>query len=68
LRPARWGADLAYVGTRFIATTEANADLRYKEMIVASDAQDIVYSPYFTGVPGNYLRASIISAGLDPEP
>lgn len=61
------GADLAYVGTRFIATTQANADLRYKEMIVASAAQDIVYSAYFTGVPGNYLRQSLINAGLDPD-
>jgi nitronate monooxygenase len=61
------GADLAYAGTRFIATLEANASERYKEMIVASAAQDIVYSDYFTGVPGNYLRASIIKEGLDPD-
>jgi nitronate monooxygenase len=61
------GADLVYVGTRFIATKEANADHRYKEMIVASAAQDIVYSAYFTGVPGNYLRSSITNVGLDPD-
>lgn len=61
------GADLAYVGTRFIATTEANADLAYKQAIVVSSAEDIVYSAYFTGVPGNYLRHSISAAGLDPD-
>jgi nitronate monooxygenase len=61
------GADFAYVGTRFIATEEANADVRYKEMIVASHASDILYSAYFTGVPGNYLRQSVINAGLDPD-
>jgi nitronate monooxygenase len=61
------GADLAYVGTRFIATKEANADIRYKDAIVASSAEDIVYSAYFTGVPGNYLRQSILAAGLDPD-
>jgi nitronate monooxygenase len=61
------GADLAYVGTRFIATEEANADSRYKQMIASSDAADILYSAYFTGVPGNYLRQSVINAGLDPD-
>jgi nitronate monooxygenase len=61
------GADLAYVGTRFIATKEANADIRYKDAIVASSAEDIVYSAYFTGVPGNYLRQSILAAGLGPD-
>ncbi|MBO0734412.1 MAG: nitronate monooxygenase [Methylocapsa sp.] len=61
------GADLAYAGTRFIATQEANASLAYKEAIVAGSANDIVYSAYFTGVPGNYLRHSIIAAGLDPD-
>lgn len=61
------GADFAYVGTRFIATPEANADQRYKQMIVDSDAAGIVYSPYFTGVSGNYLRQSVINAGLDPD-
>ncbi len=61
------GADLAYVGTRFIATDEANADQRYKAMIVASEAADILYTPYFTGVAGNYLRRSVAEAGLDPD-
>ena len=61
------GADVAYVGSAFIATTEANADERYKQMIVDSNAADIVYSSLFTGVHGNYLRQSIVNAGLDPE-
>jgi len=61
------GADLAYMGTRFIASHEANADPRYKEMIVACAAKDIVYTPFFTGVPGNYLKPSIAAAGLDPD-
>ena len=61
------GADFAYVGTRFIATDEANADPRYKQMIADSSAADILYSPYFTGVHGNYLRPSIVNAGLDPD-
>lgn len=61
------GADLAYIGTRFIATPEANAEARYKEMIVNSSARDIVYTPLFTGVHGNYLKASIAAAGLDPD-
>jgi nitronate monooxygenase len=61
------GADFAYVGTRFIATREANADPRYKQMIVDSDASGIFTSPYFTGVSGNYLRQSAIDAGLDPD-
>jgi nitronate monooxygenase len=61
------GADLAYIGTRFIATVEANADAAYKEMIVAANASDIVYTNLFTGVLGNYLRASIVNAGLDPD-
>jgi len=60
------GADLAYVGSAFIATDEARADQRYKEMIVASNADDIVYSNLFTGVHGNYLKPSIIAAGMDP--
>jgi nitronate monooxygenase len=60
------GADLAYLGTRFIATTEANADQRYKQMLVETAAQDIVYSNLFTGVHGNYLAPSITAAGLDP--
>lgn len=61
------GADLAYIGTRFIATEEANADQGYKDMLVASAANDIVYSSLFTGVQGNYLKPSIAAAGLDPD-
>ena len=61
------GADLAYIGSAFIATTEANADARYKQMIVASSADDIVYSNLFTGVHGNYLRPSVVAAGMDPD-
>ena len=60
------GADLAYLGTRFIATTEANANPEYKKMLVESGADDIVYTPVFSGVSGNYLRGSIVRAGLDP--
>ena len=59
------GADLAYMGTRFIATEEANADVSYKQMLVESSASDIVYSSLFTGVLGNYLGPSIERAGLD---
>ena len=61
------GADLAYVGTRFIATAEANASSAYKQALVESVAEDIVYTNLFTGVHGNYLKASIVAAGLDPE-
>ena len=61
------GADLAYVGTRFIATQEANAQPEYKEMIVDSAASDIVLTSLFTGVRGSYLRGSITNAGLDPD-
>jgi nitronate monooxygenase len=61
------GADFGYIGSAFIATQEANAKAEYKEAIVASAANDIVYSSLFTGVHGNYLRASIANAGLDPE-
>jgi nitronate monooxygenase len=61
------GADLAYVGSPFIATEEANAPEDYKQAIVASGAADIVYTDLFTGVHGNYLRASIENAGLDPD-
>jgi nitronate monooxygenase len=61
------GADLAYIGTRFIATEEANAPNGYKEMIVDSKSSDIVYSSLFTGIHGSYLRGSIINAGLDPD-
>ncbi|MCK7543921.1 nitronate monooxygenase family protein [Marinobacter bryozoorum] len=60
------GADLAYIGSAFIATEEANADQAYKQMIVDSTAEDIVYSNLFTGVHGNYLKKSIENAGLDP--
>jgi nitronate monooxygenase len=61
------GADLAYIGSPFIATDEANAVDAYKDGIVAGRASDIVYSNLFTGVHGNYLRASIEAAGLDPD-
>ena len=61
------GADLAYMGTRFIATAEANAAARYKAMIVESTAADIVYTPFFTGVAGNYLKPSVAAQGLDPD-
>ncbi|NBR79859.1 MAG: nitronate monooxygenase [Alphaproteobacteria bacterium] len=61
------GADLAYMGTRFIATEEANADQGYKQMLIESAADDIVYSSLFTGVHGNYLKPSISAAGLDPN-
>lgn len=61
------GADLAYVGSAFIATKEANAVQGYKDMIVESSGEDIVYSNLFTGVHGNYLRPSIERAGLDPN-
>jgi nitronate monooxygenase len=61
------GADLAYVGSPFIATKEANAPDGYKQAIVEAGAADIVYTDLFTGVHGNYLRSSIVSAGLDPD-
>ena len=61
------GADLAYIGSPFIATEEANAVPAYKQGIVEGRAGDIVYSNLFTGVHGNYLRASVIAAGLDPD-
>jgi nitronate monooxygenase len=61
------GADFAYMGTRFIASREANASAAYKDCVVSSRAADIVYTPYFTGVAGNYLKASIVQAGLDPD-
>lgn len=60
------GADVAYMGTRFIATHEANAVEAYKQAIIDSAAADVVYTPYFTGVHGNYLKKSILAAGLDP--
>jgi len=61
------GADLAYIGSAFIATQEANAQQGYKDMIVESHADDILYSNLFTGVHGNYLRPSVVKAGMDPE-
>jgi nitronate monooxygenase len=61
------GADLAYMGTRFIATEEANAEQGYKDMLIESVADDIVYSSLFTGVAGNYLKGSVKNAGLNPE-
>lgn len=61
------GADLAYIGSPFIATAEANAVPGYKQMIVDSGAEDIVNSSLFTGVHGNYLRPSIRAAGMDPD-
>jgi len=61
------GADLAYIGSAFIATAEANAEDGYKNGIVEGRAADIVYSNLFTGVHGNYLRQSIVSAGMDPD-
>jgi len=61
------GADLAYIGSAFIATSEAQASERYKAAIVEASAADIVYTNLFTGVLGNYLKSSIISAGLDPD-
>lgn len=61
------GADMAYMGTRFIATAEANADPAYKAALIEHAAHDIVYSNLFTGVHGNYLGPSIVAAGLDPD-
>ena len=61
------GADLGYIGTRFIATEEANADQGYKDMLIESVADDIIYSSLFTGVHGNYLKGSVENAGLDPK-
>ncbi|MCB1445950.1 MAG: nitronate monooxygenase [Rhizobiaceae bacterium] len=61
------GADLAYIGSPFIATGEARASEAYKQMIVDSNAADIVYSNYFTGIHGNYLKGSIRAMGMDPD-
>jgi len=61
------GADLAYIGSAFIATTEANADPAYKQALVDYAADDIVYTNLFTGVLGNYLKPSIVAAGMDPD-
>ena len=60
------GADFAYMGTRFIASEEANASEGYKSAIVDASASDVLYTPFFTGIPGNYLKASVVAAGLDP--
>ncbi|WP_459616645.1 NAD(P)H-dependent flavin oxidoreductase [Bordetella sp. 2513F-2] len=60
------GADFAYMGTRFIASTQAHAPEAYKQAIVDAGAADILYTPFFTGIPGNYLKSSIVAAGLDP--
>jgi nitronate monooxygenase len=68
IRAARiLGADFAYIGSAFIATREANAVEGYKQMITSSTAEDIVYSNLFTGVHGNYLKPSIVAAGMDPD-
>ena len=61
------GADLAYIGTRWLTTIEANTTQAYKDAIVESSAADVIYTNLFTGVHGNYLRKSITNAGLDPE-
>jgi nitronate monooxygenase len=61
------GADLGYIGSAFIATQEANAEQAYKQSLVDSNADDIVLSNLFTGVHGNYLKPSIVAAGLDPD-
>jgi nitronate monooxygenase len=61
------GADLAYIGTRFIATEEASAQPEYKQMIIDSQSADIVYSSLFSGVHGSYLKGSVANAGLDPD-
>jgi nitronate monooxygenase len=61
------GADLAYLGTRFIATDEGNAPPEYKQMLIDSGGEDIVYTSLFSGVNGNYLRGSVAHAGLDPD-
>jgi len=61
------GADLAYMGTRFIATEEANAPPDYKQMIVDTAAADVVYTSLFSGILGNYLKPSVTRAGLDPD-
>lgn len=61
------GADMAYIGSPFIATKEARATEAYKQGIVEGNANDIVYSNYFTGIHGNYLKPSIVAAGMDPD-
>jgi len=61
------GADLAYMGTRFIAVREANASEDYKQMVLKSAAEDIVYTALFSGINGNYLKHSVLATGLDPD-
>ncbi|MGZ8318582.1 MAG: NAD(P)H-dependent flavin oxidoreductase, partial [Telluria sp.] len=61
------GADFAYIGSRWLATEEANTSEHYRRAIVDSSAADIVYTNLFTGVHGNYLKKSILNAGLDPD-
>jgi nitronate monooxygenase len=61
------GADMAYIGTRFLATTEAHVMDEYKQMIVESASEDIVYTNLFSGVKGNYLRGSVVRTGFDPD-
>jgi nitronate monooxygenase len=61
------GADLAYIGSAFIAAQESNANDQYREMVLRSAADDIVYTDFFTGVRGNYLKPSIVASGLDPD-
>jgi nitronate monooxygenase len=61
------GADLAYLGTRFVASAESIAPSAYKQMLIDSRAEDIVLSASLTGVPANWLRASLVTAGLDPK-
>ncbi len=61
------GADMAYIGTRFLATPEANVDPGYRQMIVDSSSDDVVYTSLFTGVKGNYLKHSVAAAGMDPD-
>ena len=61
------GADMAYMGTRFIATEEANADARYRAMLIDCDADDLIYTDVFSGIPANMLRPSIRQFGLDPD-
>lgn len=61
------GADLAYIGSRWLATRESNVDQAYRQAILESSAADVIYTNLFTGVHGNYLKKSIVAAGLDPD-
>jgi nitronate monooxygenase len=61
------GADLAYMGTRFIATRESLASDGYKQMILKAEASDVLYTPAISGVSGNFLTPSLVAAGLDPQ-